>query len=177
MGTGLFNQGILISCSPQDPERGALIFSTPPYPRWRRFIAAFMVISALIVPFIIVGRYIQLTLVAGILTFDSGGFAELLVLLLYFSVIFFILGLSTLYPKLAIYQNGLTRFAIPIFTNREGDFVKFANIETFSVSRNRLTCAIIVHNRESPLLWHSGNPKHILPIVDTLRKNGIPETE
>jgi len=93
------------------------------------------------------------------------------------SYTFFSLVQNVLHPRISIYKHGITKAVFPIFTDKEGAFVAFADMESFSVSRKRHTCVIMLHNRDSPLRWISWDPRDILPVIGILRAVGIPETE
>ena len=138
--------------------------------------AAFTVILAICMPFVLLARYL-LALIVGSLTFDGLFFGGMLFILLTFLLGFYFLGLYLIHPKLTIYEHGLTRLEYPIFTSREGDFVAFADVESFKVSGDRRTCLVMLHSKNSYMLWDAFNPKHIRPVVDALRKHGIPETD
>ena len=132
-----------------------LAFCTPVlflmwYLRWTETVAAFRTIGCL-----------TITLILGLASW----------------VTFFSIGHEVLQPRFAIYQYGLTEITYPIFIDREGKFVAFVDIESFSTSRSRRTCVIMLHNKDSPVWWHSRDPKDIIAAADALRKNGIPETE
>ena len=163
--------------SQRNPERGALIHCTGLNQGWRRILAAFFIISTIGVPGVMLASYLQLTLIAESLEFKSGCLALVLISAFMFSVTFFMMVGAVLHPKITIYERGLTTNVFPIFRDKEGDFVPFADMESFSVSRNRLTCAIMLHNKDIHLWWHSHFPEDILPIAEALRKNGIPETD
>jgi len=163
--------------SQRNPERGALIRCTGLNQGWRRILAAFFIISTIGVPGVILASYLQLTLIAESLEFKSGCLALVLISAFMFSVTFFMMVGAVLHPKITIYERGLTTNVFPIFRDKEGDFVQFADMESFSVSRNRLTCAIMLHNKDIHLWWHSHFPEDIIPVVDALRKHGIPETD
>jgi len=160
-----------------NPERGALIHSTRPNPKWRRILAVFLTVSAFCVPGILLAWYLQLTVIAGNLEFNSACLALMLITMSVFSVGLFMIGQTVMQPRFSIYQQGLTKIIFPIFTNKEGDFVRFAAVESFSLSKSRRTCVIMLHEKASPLYWHSRDPKDITAAAEALRENGIPETD
>jgi hypothetical protein len=91
----------------------------------------------------------------------------------------FYLAHRVLFPKLRIYENGISRFSTPIFTDREGEFIPYSNMKNFSISKQinpGLTCRVDL--KASPgefIIWHSYDRDHILPIIEALKNNNISE--
>jgi len=139
-------------------------------------LAVFFVTLAFCAPVIFLAWYLRLT--ETVAAFKTVGCLTLtLILGLASWVTFFSIGHEVLQTRFAIHQHGLTEITYPIFIDREGKFVAFVDIESFSVSRSRRTCVTMLHNRDTPIWWHSRDPKAILAAADALRKNGIPETD
>ena len=135
-----------------------------------------LVVVALFIPLSLIVRSIQIdawenhTLYRNILMLIA------IVVILLADLLFFSFVIHRImFPKLKIFENGITRFITPILTDRDGDFIPFSEVESFSISSNRLTCAIMLTDTEFPLIWTSYDPNHILPIIEAVKKNNIPE--
>jgi len=172
-------EGGKLSSSPKISEQyGPLIYFPPPYSHIKRTISASLILLSIIIPLLIFGRYIQIRAWNNLATYQNIFLIVSLVLISFYQYLFLsYIADRILYPKFKIYENGITRFVTPIFTNREGEFIPFSDMKSFSISKDKKTCAVILHNNEFPVIWTSYDPKHIIPIVGALRKHNIPETD
>ncbi|MFQ6060880.1 MAG: hypothetical protein ACE5KV_06260 [Thermoplasmata archaeon] len=159
-------------------EPGSLVYSTPPYSRRKRIVATIVFFIALCIPLAFVIRSIQINVWTNQTLSQNVLLLTTLVIVVLADTLFtrFILS-RILPPKLRIYKNGITRFVIAVFTQKEGDFVPFSHMESFSISKNGLTCAIVLEGSDIPVVWSSHDASHISPIIDVLRERGIPETK
>ena len=71
----------------------------------------------------------------------------------------------------------MTKSVTPVFTDREGKFVPFSQMKSFSIDKDKKTILVMFHKKNSSWFWSSNDPKHIIPIIEALRKNNIPETD
>ena len=155
---------------------GELIYSSPPYPKGKRIIAIILWTLPFFILLTLIARSVQINSWANNTLYQNVYIFAFLVAI-FFAVIIIcsIIKERILYPHFKLYDNGITKFTMPIFVNRDGDFILFSDMKSFSISKNQKTCAIILHNEESSLIWTSYNPNHIVPIVDALRIHNIPE--
>jgi hypothetical protein len=142
----------------------------------KRILIASLHVIALIFPIYLGIRQLLINLRKPQPLNHNGGLVIIIVVLYLAELILIFVVIEKLFaPKLKIYKNGITRFIIPILTNKEGEFIPFSKMKSFSISEDKENCSIMLHGRDSSLLWASNNTTHILPIINALRRNNIPE--
>jgi hypothetical protein len=159
-------------------ETGSLKYSSQPYSIGKRTVLAILYAISIAIPIALVIRHLQL--------YGSSSF-DLYLTVFGISMVLLIVGVEYLLvglviwrfvsPRLQIFENGITRFVIPVFTNRKGEFVAFSDMVSFSVSEDGRLCAVDVKGSESPLIWMSSDPGDVGRVADALRREAIREGE
>lgn len=158
-------------------ETGSLRYSTQAYSKGKRTILIILYLISIAIPTAMVIRALQL----------YGPNFNVYMTVMLISTVLLIVGVEYVLvgivvwrfvsPRLEIFENGMTRFVIPVLTNRKGDFVAFSDMMSFSVSEDGRTCAVLVEGSERPLIWMSSDPGDTRLVVDELRREAIKETE
>lgn len=159
-----------------DLETGSLKYSSQPYSIGKRAVLAILYAISIAIPIAMVIRALQL--------YGLSDFNVYRIVFTFFSVLL-IVGVEYLLvgivvwvfvsPRLEIFENGISRFVIPVFTNRKGDFVAFSDMVSFSVSEDGRVCYVWVKGSERPLVWMSYDSRQVRRVVEALRDRNLSE--
>jgi hypothetical protein len=159
-----------------DSETGSQKYSSRPYSIGKRIVLALLYAISIAIPTAMVIRLLQLY-----------GLSDFNVYLIVFAIVMVLLVVGVEYllvgtvvwrfvsPKVEIFENGISRFVIPVFTNRKGDFVPFSDMASFSVSDDGRMCYVWIEGSERPLVWMSYDSRQVRRVVETLRDRNLSE--
>lgn len=156
---------------------GHIIYTTSPYKNVTRFAFALLIFLAIIIPFVFFIIYFLNEAWSTYTLFDHFFIIGYILVLTFVEYLFLSWMIYRfLYPRFKIYENGITKFTRPVFKNREGQFIPFSDMNSFTLSNDKRSCSVLLTN-EVNVFWISYDIKYILNIINTLMKHKIPQEQ
>ncbi|MHA2136111.1 MAG: hypothetical protein ACW99J_19800 [Candidatus Thorarchaeota archaeon] len=161
-----------------ETEMGSLKYTSPAYSIGKRAILAVLYVVSIAIPIALIMRFLQLYVPSNLNVYTIVG--AIVWVLFIVGIEYLLVGIIVwrfVSPRLEIFENGMTRFVIPVFTNRKGDYVAFSDMKSFSVSEDGHKCYVRVRDSGIPLVWMAFDTGAVGRVVDKLRSEGIREIE